>query len=241
MEQPPYSLLAQLYAHLMRKIDYKDWSEYLLAIFRNFAVSDDIILEIGGGNGAIASYLHKYFPNIILTDLSKEMLFKCIDTALVKVCCNMKQLPFKNKFDLIYSTFDTVNYLINEKELKMFFSEINSLSNENTVCTFDVSLEKNSIKYEKYLNRKGVFKGMSYIQKSKYDILNKIHYNYFDITLEDGKIVSEIHAQKIFDFETYFNILDESGLFVVDCFDAFSFNKVSEKSLRAQFVIKKKR
>lgn len=241
MEQPQYSLLAEFYAHLMRKIDYKDWSEYLLAIFRNYAVNDDYILEIGGGNGVVASYLQDVFPNIVLTDLSKEMLFKCIDPRPVKVCCDMRNMPFKNKFDLIYSTFDSVNYLLSEKDLGKFFIELHSLCNDDTVCTFDVSLEKNSIKFEKYLNRKGKFKGMSYVQKSRYDKVKKIHYNYFEIMLEDGKIVSEIHAQKIYDFETYFNLIDKSGLYVVDCLDAFSFDKVNAKSLRAQFVVKRKR
>jgi hypothetical protein len=241
MVQPQYSLLAEIYTHLMRNIDYKDWSEYLLALFRNFAVNDDYVLEIGGGNGAIASHLNKYFPNIILTDLSKEMLFRCSDPRPYKVCCDMKNMAFKNKFGIIYSTFDSVNYLLSEKELKKFFLEIHSLCDKDTICTFDVSLEKNSIKYEKHLNRNGKFKGISYKQKSKYDKNDKIHYNYFEITSNDGIITNEIHAQKIYDFDTYFKLIDESGLYVVDCFDAFTFEKAGDKSLRAQFVIKKKR
>ncbi len=241
MEVPQYSILAALYAHLMRKIDYKEWTDYLLALFRNFAVNDDHILEIGGGQGAIASYICDYFPTIILTDLSKEMLFQCVDRRPLKVCCDMRQMPFKNKFDIIYSTFDTVNYLLNEKDLKKYFLEIHSLCNSETIITFDVSLEKNSIKYERYLNRKGKFNGMSFTQKSKYDKVKKIHYNYFEITSDDGKIVNEIHAQKIYAFETYFKIIDEAGLYVADCFDAFSFEKADNASLRAQFVLKKKR
>lgn len=241
MKQTQYSALADIYAYMMRKIDYKDWSDYLIALFRNFGKNDERILELGGGVGTIASYLRNYFPSICISDLSKEMLFKCADPRLIRICCDMKCLPFKCKYDLIYSTFDSVNYLLTQKDLKNMFESICAVCHDDTVFTFDASLERNSIRYEKHLNRHGRFKGMSYIQKSRYDAAERMHYNHFEITMPDGQIVNETHRQKIHKFETYFEIIDKAGLYVVDCFDAFSFDKANDKSLRAQFVIKKKR
>jgi hypothetical protein len=241
MEKSQYSALADIYAYLMRKIDYKDWADYLIALFRNFGTTDERILELGGGVGTIASFLRNYFPSIYLSDISKEMLYQCTDERLIRVCCDMRYLPFKENYDLIYSTFDSVNYLLTQKDLKRMFESIRNISHENTVFTFDASLERNSIRYEKHLNRHGRFKGMSFIQKSRYDADEKMHYNHFEITLPDGQVVNETHKQKIHKFETYFEIIDKAGLYVVDCFDAFSFDKATDKSLRAQFVIKKKR
>lgn len=241
MKQPQYSALADIYAYLMRKIDYKDWSDYLISLFRNYGKTDDRILELGGGVGTLATYLAKYFPSICVSDISKEMLFNCSDPRLDRVCCDMKYLPFKVKYDLIYSTFDSVNYLLTKKDLRKMFDEIHSVCHEETVFTFDASLEKNSVKYEKNLNRHGRFKDITYVQKSHYDAEAKLHYNYFEITLPGGEIVNETHVQKIHKFETYFELIDKAGLYVVDCFDAFSFDTANEKSLRAQFVIKKKR
>lgn len=241
MEQSQYSAIAEIYAFLMRKIDYKDWSDYLLALFSNFGTTDGRLLELGGGIGTISSYLRKYFPLIFISDLSKEMLFQCTDPRLTRVCCDMRYMPFKKKFDIMYSTFDSVNYMLTESDLKKLFESINDISHENTIFTFDVSLEKNSIKYEKHLNRKGKFKEMQYVQTSRYDRKERLHYNYFEIIMPDGNILNETHVQKIHKFETYFEIIDEAGLYVVDCFDAFSFDKAGEKSIRAQFVLKKKR
>ncbi len=241
MEQPRYSVLAEIYAYLMRKIDYKDWAEYLFALFRNFASSDERILELGGGVGAIAGHLNEYFPSIILTDYSREMLAKAGDEGIYKVCCDMRHFPFKNKFDIIYSTFDSVNYLLTEADLMKLFTEVCAVSDEDTVFTFDASLEKNSRRYEKHLNRKGSVKGISFVQKSRYDREEMIHYNEFEITVPGGEIFTETHIQKIHKFETYFDLIDEAGLYVADCFDAFSFEKATPKSLRAQFVLKKKR
>lgn len=241
MNNPQYSALADIYAYLMRKIDYKDWSDYLLAIFGHFGSKDDRVLELGGGNGAIASHLRKYFPSLYLTDLSQDMLMKATDPRLIKVCLDMRHIPFKLPFDLIYSTFDSVNYLLTKKDLKKMFESVAAVSHEETIFTFDASLERNSIKYEKLLNRKGRVKGISFVQTSSYDRIKRIHRNDFEITLPSGEKIFESHIQKIYKFETFFDVIDKTGFYVAECFDAFSFDKLTEKSLRAQFVLKKKR
>jgi len=225
----------------MRKIDYKDWSEYLLALFRNFGVSDEKVLELGGGNGIIASHLSKYFPEVYLTDLSKEMLLKSKGSNLLRVCCDMRNIPFKKEFGLIYSTFDSVNYMLTLKDLRKMFDSVYSVCGEDTIFTFDASLEKNSKKYEKQLNRQGKYKGINFVQKSRYDEKKRLHYNCFELLMPDGATLTETHIQKIYKFETFFKIIDDTGFYVVDCFDAFSFDKAGENSLRAQFIVKKQR
>jgi len=241
MDQRQYSALADIYAYLMRKIDYNDWTDYLLAIFGHFGSKDNRVLEIAGGHGAIASQMVQYFPKFYLTDLSKEMLCKATDPRLKKVCCDMRYMPFRKKFDLIYSTFDSVNYLLKEKDFVRMLESVAGVSHKDTLFTFDASLEKNSRKYEKQLNRKGKVKGISFIQTSTYDPVKRTHRNDFEITLPSGEQLFESHIQKIYKFETYFELIDKSGWYVVECFDAFSFDKATEKSLRAQFVLKMKR
>ena len=36
----------------------------------------------------------------------------------------MISLPFKKKFDFVYATFDSINYLLTQKELQFLFKEI---------------------------------------------------------------------------------------------------------------------
>ena len=151
----------------------------------------------------------------------------------------MAELPFKNKFSFIYSTFDSINYLDNEESINKFFKNIFHILNDEACFTFDVSLEKNSIKHEKRLNRKGKVDGLKFIQNSKYDRTTKIHQNKFKIKLEDGSIVEEIHRQKIYDFEYYFNIIEQHNLYVVHCFNSFTDDDTNSESERAQFVVKK--
>ena len=152
----------------------------------------------------------------------------------------MTKLPFKIKFPLIISAFDSINYLLTHVELNSLFSNINNLLTDNGIFTFDVSLEKNSLKNERRLNRKGKVNGLRYVQKSKYDNTAKIHYNYFRIFLENGDVIEEIHKQKVYEFFDYFSVIENNGLYVENCYDSFSFDDADENCERVQFVVKKR-
>jgi SAM-dependent methyltransferase len=152
----------------------------------------------------------------------------------------MTLLPFKNKFDFIYSAFDSVNYLNDEAKLSTYFANISKNINEDGLLLFDVSLKNNSLKYVKRLNRKGSYKGIKYIQKSVFDEESKIHSNFIKLKLSNGKIIEEIHKQKIYDFYYYFEVLESNNLYVVECFEAFTFNDATEDSERVQFIVKRK-
>lgn len=152
----------------------------------------------------------------------------------------MLQLPFKRKFGYIFATFDSVNYLMTEDKLLGLFKSVSNILIPGGCFTFDVSLERNSIKYQKQLNRRGTFQGIKYIQISNYDETKRIHYNKFKLTYENGDVFEESHEQKIYEFEDYFRILEETDFNVYACYDSFSFDDVNKKTRRAQFVLKKR-
>ena len=62
--------------------------------------------------------------------------------------------------------------------------------------------------------------------------------NYFELTYADGTKITETHIQKIYDFNYYFEVINNSGLFVSECFEAFSFDDADDKSERVQFIVK---
>lgn len=239
MINKPYTYITEFYNHLMKDIDYEGWADYIVEIYNDLQIKSELTLEIASGNCKLSAFLKNRIGDVILTDISDVML-SFHGTGLKRVCCDMKSLPFNKKFDFIFSTFDSVNYLLTEKDLLIFFYEIKRLLTSEGFFTFDVSLEQNSLRYEKSLNRKGVFKSLKYVQKSKYDRIRKIHHNVFKIHMKNGKIVEEIHLQKIFDFNTYFQVADKAGLVVKRCFDAFSFEDANLNNERVQFIIKRR-
>ena len=222
----------------MRQINYRDWADYIFDIQDGYHLNPAKVLELGAGECDIANILFNKFDLYITSDLSQDMLAQDDNKLMEKVCCDMTALPFKIKFDYIFSTFDSVNYLMDEQKLSNLFNEVSHVISDIGIFTFDVSLENNSYKNVKRLNRKGKYNGIKYIQKSRYDSGNRIHINEFKIFLNDAEVI-EVHKQKIYPMEKYFELVEDCGLYVVDCFESFSFEDANYKSERVQFIVKK--
>ena len=238
IKSKPYEKLAVVYDHLMNHVNYDLWTKYIYMICKDFIKKKSSVLEIACGNGKFSKRFKKYFHDIIVTDISLEMLLMNQDNS-PKVCCEMINLPFKKKFDLIYSTFDSINYLTKERDLLKLFIEIKNTLKPNGVFSFDVSLEKNSELYVANHEKNGKYKNVNYGHISIFNKKSRIHRNIFEIKMEDGTIYKEIHKQKIYSFPVYFKLLNKAGLFVVKCYEAFSFKKAKENSKRVQFIVKR--
>jgi SAM-dependent methyltransferase len=234
-----YESLPLIYNHLMRRIRYDYWADYLFHLTSKYVSTQATVLELAGGNCKLAEFMRKKYPHIIVSDLSAEMLASSEDTTLSKVCCDMLFPPFKKTFDLIYITFDSINYLLTKKKMLLFFNGIKSLLRDNGIFAFDASLERNSISHISQPVRKARYNGYNYVHKSTYDKGTRIHKNVFNIIFPDGVVYKEVHKQKILEYYDYFDLIEKAGLYVVECFDAFTFNNGKASSKRVQFVVKK--
>ena len=241
MSNKIYSHLALIYSHLMRSIDYDSWADYLVKISGELKTRNISALEIASGTGSLAKRLKNIFDFYVATDFSFSMLSQFEDEKIFRVVCDMTSLPFKKKFNFVFSTFDSINYLTSKEKILRLLKSVDSCLTDDGIFTFDVSLENNSIRYQRYLNRKGDYNGIHYKQISRYDKEKRIHYNIFDITLKDGNKVREIHRQKIYEFDEYFKIIEKSNFYVMNCYEAFTFNNANPDSERAQFILKKKK
>ena len=233
-----YEEVSQIYDGLMGDIDYDDWANYILDIFNDTVKNGKDVLELAAGTCKISSVLQKHFSSLVATDISFPMLSYRKLPQINKVCCKMNELPFNNKFDFVYSTFDSVNYLLTKKELLKLFLEIKRILKGNGIYTFDVSLEKNSFDFIVPETIEEEYNGIKYKRISKYNVNTRIHKNKFEIIKPDGKKIREIHKQKIHKFETYFDLIEKAGMYVVECLETFTFNNGNSSSERVQFVIK---
>jgi SAM-dependent methyltransferase len=236
-----YSALALIYPHMMRSINYDEWADYIYSISKDLKKKKISALELASGTSVLAAKLQKKIQFVISSDLSLSMLQTCPDSNVKRVCCDMTMLPFKTKFDFVFSAFDSINYLNTKEKYFNLFKNVDNCLSDQGIFTFDVALENNSLKLQKYLNRKGRVQGIRYIQKSFYSVEKRIHYNHFEIALADGKKVEEMHKQKIFRFEDYFDFIDNSNFYVYNCFNAFTSDNADAESARVQFILKKKK
>jgi SAM-dependent methyltransferase len=187
----------------------------------------------------MAEIFSKKYKNYFATDISLSMLKGSCNNHLTKICCDMTAIPIKAKFDFIFSAFDGVNYILKQKALSSLFSEVYRLLDEDGIFTFDVSLEKNSLNITISDFIEGHHNGLWFQRIGKYNKHSRIHYNKFYISDNSRTKFNEVHKQKIYDISTYFKLAEKAGLYTEHCFDCFSFKDVSEKSYRAQFVMRK--
>lgn len=54
-----YTGFAQVYDTFMDNIPYKDWSEYLIRLLKQYGAEEGIVLELGCGTGNITTRLAK--------------------------------------------------------------------------------------------------------------------------------------------------------------------------------------
>ena len=205
-------------------------SLYIYDLIYSYNKTPNNILELASGNCKFGEAFTKYHKNILLSDLSIDMLQYNMNESLRKVVCNMTRLPFNAKYDVVISTFDSINYLLNEDDILLLFKEVKNILTDDGYFLFDVSLENNSINNVKDLNRRGKVKGIKYKQESIYDNIEKIHYNKFNIKLKDGTEIEEEHKQRVYDFFFYFEMAEEAGLFVKDCFECFTFDDAKSRN-----------
>ncbi|MBI9072807.1 MAG: class I SAM-dependent methyltransferase [Melioribacteraceae bacterium] len=240
MDDNQYTHIAEIYSHLMSSIDYSEWADYIYDIGLDFVEGDKKVLELGSGTCELSVEVLKYFNNTVASDISKQMLDNAMLKRLSRVCCDMTLLPFKKKFNYVFCAFDSVNYLLESEQIIKMYDQVASVLTDDGIFTFDVSLENNSFNNTKFLNREGDYKGIKYKQVSIYNEETRIHENHFEIVLRDGKKVEELHKQRIYPFFSFFELAEYSDLYVLDCFDSFSFEHASEESERAQFVMRKR-
>ncbi len=234
-----YDKVSSIYDGLMNEVNYDNWADYLKEVIGNFSKSKGPVLELACGTCRLAGILKNYFNDIVVSDISFNMLNMSKDKSLKRICCDMTSLPIKSKFPIVLSTFDSVNYLLSEIKLIKLFKEVKEILSDDGVFTFDASLYNNSLDHVKDYISSGDVNGVYFKRDSKFSRRARIHKNIFEIVDESNKTHREIHKQKIYEFHTYFDLIYKSGMKVVECYEAFTFSAGHSESPRVQFIVKK--
>ena len=239
MTERPYDKVALIYNHLMKDVDYNSWSKYIFTIADYHSSGIKNVLELAAGNCRISEFLAGRFRNFIATDISFPMLKAFSSNNITKICCDMRTLPLKTKFDFVFSAFDSINYILSQRELFKFFQGIKKILVENGIFTFDASLEKNSLNFVIPKISNESYNGYSYKKINYYKKRSRLHINEFTIRDTSGLEFKEVHKQEIYKLNTNFRLADKAALQIKACYNGFSFDDVNEDSERVQIVLRK--
>ncbi|MCD6277670.1 hypothetical protein J7J69_05450, partial [candidate division WOR-3 bacterium] len=143
---------------------------------------------------------------------------------------DVRALPFKKGFTLVYSIFDSLNYLIEEDDLLKVFKEVKRVLIDGGFFIFDM----NSIEGVKYIARqKEIVEEDDEIYfvwryKLSGDVIT-LYLSVFPKHAKDGDRVDEVHRERGYSIEKVKELLLKAGFRPVVEYECFT-NRLARKS-----------
>lgn len=241
---PPYTMLAEVYDAMMAHVDYKRWAKYIRAILKKESYRNGVLLDIGCGTGEFLRRMLKYKYHLTGCDASFEM----IDVARKK----LPRMRFHNSslpqlaeiphgtYDIIVCLFDTMNYLLDEPQIRRSLESIYQKLRSPGIFIFDVVTRSHCLShFQNYTQNEVLESQIAYSRESEFDAANDIQLNYIRIFTANG-VFEEIHKQRIHDLQSLKQLIVENSPFRLEkMLGDFSFQEGDQNSSRVHFILKK--
>ena len=215
-----YTSFAQVYDMFMDNVDYPAWSKYLIQLLKEYQVEDGLVLDLGCGTGNMTELLAKEGYDMIGVDNSEDMLEiaseKRAESGLniLYLLQDMREFELYGTVKAVVSICDSINYILEEDDLREVFSLVNNYLDPKGMFIFDLNTK---YKYEQMgettiaENREEA----SFIWDNYYDPEEEINEYELAIFIPEGedsdlyRKFEEVHYQRAYDhgypFATNFN------------------------------------
>lgn len=144
MRVEPYEAFSKVYDYLMNSEFYKKYLRFIKMIIRKHKIHPKKILDVACGTGRLAKMLKNEGFEVTGIDSSPEMVKIAKKRGIKCYLMSMENFKLKEKFDMIISTYDSVNYLSRTK-LRRFIRNAYFHLSENGVLIFDINSPKKII------------------------------------------------------------------------------------------------
>ena len=245
-----YTSFAQVYDMFMDNVDYPAWSKYLIQLLKEYQVEDGLVLDLGCGTGNMTELLAKEGYDMIGVDNSEDMLEiaseKRAESGLniLYLLQDMREFELYGTVKAVVSICDSINYILEEDDLREVFSLVNNYLDPKGMFIFDLNTK---YKYEQ-MGETTIAENReegSFIWENYFDEESAI--NEYDLTLyirEDGESYrrfEEVHYQRAYDLETIGRLLADAGMELTAAYDAFTKEPVRDDSERIYVVARPRR
>jgi len=218
MQKQAYSLFAKYYDEYMAHVEYDKWVDFILGSYtRSYKKSPDTILELACGTGNIASRLvRRGSKKVDATDISDAMIYIAKAKPFPANYQKADMLtPINNNYDLIILLFDSLNYLLNTKDISILLKNISESLSSKGLFIFDISTIRNCQEnFDGFINIEDEERGFV-IHESEFDHSKLMQTNNITFFVPEGdlyKRYDENHHQKIYRVTTLVELIEVSAL-----------------------------
>lgn len=140
-----YGSFAKGYYKLMKGNDYESFADYYQKIFKKEKISPELILDLGCGAGSLTKVMADKGYDMIGVDISEDMLNIAKNENqrdnILYLCQDMREFELYGTVDVIYSSYDCINYIVSKRDLKKVFSLADNYLNPGGIMIFDLNTE----------------------------------------------------------------------------------------------------
>lgn len=238
-----YTGFAQVYDLFMDNVPYEEWGVYLTGLLQEYGVTDGIVLDLGCGTGKITRLLKARGYDMIGVDSSGEMLGAAMEQeteGILYLCQDMRKIELYGTVAAVVSICDSINYILEEDELREVFALVNNYLDPGGMFVFDLNTR---YKYETVLGDTVICENReegSFIWENYYHETEQV--NEYDLTFfvrEEGELYrkyQETHYQRGYDLGDVKRLLQEAGLEFVAAYDAFTREAPRQDSQRIYII-----
>ncbi len=246
-----YTGFAEVYDTFMDNIDYKQWTNYLIALLREYGIMDGLILDLGCGTGNVTEYLAKAGYDMIGLDMSEDMLNIAIKKReksghdILYLCQEMQEFELYGTVRAVISICDCINYVTERQDIVKTFQLVNNYLDPQGLFIFDMNT---SYKYKKLLADNTFAETREdscFIWENYYDEEERINEYALTLFIEDKETrtyvrFEEEHYQKAYEIQEMIQMIKESGLEFLAVYDAFTREAPKEDSERVYFIARER-
>ena len=231
----------------MDNVPYEDWSRYVTGLLAEYGITDGLVLDLGCGTGKMTRLLADAGYDMIGVDYSEEMLEIARERQdeqnrddILYLMQDMREFELYGTVRAVISICDSINYILEEDDLRHVFELVNNYLDPKGVFIFDLNTV---YKYRELLGENTISENR---EESSF-IWDNYFYedemvNEYDLTLfireKDNlyRKYEELHYQKAYELEQVKRLLEEAGMEFVAAYDAFTHEPVREDSERIYII-----
>lgn len=240
-----YKDFAYIYDKLSFDLNYEKYAQNIKSLVIKNKLKREKMLELACGSGMLTNHFFDFYEKIDALDLSKCMLevfsnkYQNENVSLYNY--DMVDFQNENTYDLIVILLDSINYILDEIDLKKLMENSYKNLKKGGLLIFDINSE---------YKMKEVFGSKSYIYEYedifytwdniKTDDIIDMELNFF-VENEDGRYqrIIENQVERIYSVDFMEKILKENNFSDIEIFDEDDMGMLKDNTLRILFKAKK--